>query len=123
MKNSTIKSEIWYVVGPLAEEECGTAGGIPASVVRCLTFHDGHESQETICDELDEDVANQIAAGVNSLGRIAELEAELARLRPLAELYPLAWEECRIGRAYYGEPLTDVHNSHDEARRKAGLDQ
>jgi hypothetical protein len=49
--------------------------------------------------------------------------AEIARLRPLAEIYPLAWEECRIGRAYYGEPLTDVHNSHDEARRKAGLDQ
>ena len=29
---------------------------------------------------------------------VAELEAELARLRPLAELYPLAWEECEAHR-------------------------
>jgi hypothetical protein len=48
----------------------------------------------------------------------AEAEAEKWR-----GLYDHAWAECQIGRAYYSEPLTDVHNSHDEARRKAGLDQ
>jgi hypothetical protein len=122
MKNSSIKSEIWYVVGPLAEEECGTAGGIPASVIRCLTFHDGHESQETICDDLDEDVATQIALGVNSLARIAELEAENSRLRPLAELYPLAWEECQYMRCR-GSDWVEAKIAHDKARAERGVGQ
>jgi hypothetical protein len=60
---------------------------------------------------------------------VAELEAELARLRPLAELYPLAWEECewhREGSKYSCEEC-DTSNgkpchAHDKARAERGVE-
>jgi hypothetical protein len=74
-----------------------------------------------------------------ALARIAELEAELARLRPLAELYPLAWEECEKWRGLIGEHAnnrewgcTDINgvwrwvapaDAHDKARADRGVGQ
>jgi hypothetical protein len=69
--------------------------------------------------------------------RIAELEAELARLRPLAKLYPLAWEECDAWRCYIGRyiigegwcvgdgeclPIEEA-DDHDKARAERGVGQ
>jgi hypothetical protein len=70
---------------------------------------------------------------------VAELEAELARLRPLAELYPLAWEECEKWRELIGEHAnnrewgcTDINgvwrwvepaDAHDKARADRGVGQ
>jgi hypothetical protein len=48
-----------------------------------------------------------------------ELEAELARLRPIADLYPLAWEECRKHR--WAEMADTEQIAHDQARAKAGV--
>ena len=69
---------------------------------------------------------------------VAELEAELARLRPLAELYPLAWEECEKWRGLIGEHAknrewgcTDINgvwrwvapaDAHDKARAERGVE-
>ena len=64
--------------------------------------------------------------------RVAELEAELARLRPLAELYPLAWEECEAWRKNVGDRdpawfAKDTNQSmcaadaHDKARAERGV--
>jgi hypothetical protein len=47
-------------------------------------------------------------------------KAELARLRPLAELYPLAWEECKAKRG----SLTSINvaaDAHDKARAERGV--
>jgi hypothetical protein len=51
--------------------------------------------------------------------RITELEAELARLRPIADLYPLAWEECKKHR--WAEMADTEQAAHDQARAKAGV--
>jgi len=57
-----------------------------------------------------------------ALDRIAELEAELARLRPLAELYPLAWEECQYMRCR-GSDWVEAKIAHDKARADRGVGQ
>jgi hypothetical protein len=68
---------------------------------------------------------------------LIHLRAELARLRPIAELYPLAWEECRKWRGLIGEHAnnrewgcTDINgvwrwvapaDAHDKARADRGV--
>jgi hypothetical protein len=63
------------------------------------------------------------------LARIAELEAEFARLRPIAELYPLAWEECKAWRQYEVDacdhacdPPVAPADAHDKARAERGVE-
>jgi hypothetical protein len=69
----------------------------------------------------------------------AKAEAELARLRPFAGLYPLAWEECKKWRGLIGEHAnnrewgcTDINgvwrwvaqaDAHDKARAERGVGQ
>ena len=48
--------------------------------------------------------------------------AELARLRPLAELYPLAWEECQYMRCR-GSDWVEAKIAHDKARAERGVGQ
>jgi hypothetical protein len=54
--------------------------------------------------------------------------AELARLRPLAELYPLAWEECQahrtvniLGIEKHRHEAGDSMRAHDKARAEKGV--
>ena len=46
--------------------------------------------------------------------------AELARLRPLAELYPLAWEECEMRRNGYCAVTEEI--AHRKARAERGVE-
>jgi hypothetical protein len=54
--------------------------------------------------------------------------AELARLRPIAELYPLAWEECQahrtvniLGIEKHRHEAGDSMRAHDKARAERGV--
>jgi hypothetical protein len=49
----------------------------------------------------------------------AKAEAELARLRPIAELYLLAWEECKKHR--WAEMADTEQTAHDKARADRGV--
>jgi aldehyde:ferredoxin oxidoreductase len=83
--------------------------------------------------EREHDAHGQWVKADEALDRIAELEemvnareidliharAELARLRPLAELYPLAWEECRKHR--WAEMADTEQAAHDKARAERGV--
>jgi hypothetical protein len=75
-------------------------------------------------------MTDQNATGHTGEQRIAELEAELARLRPLAELYPLAWEECQshrtvniLGVEKHREEAGDSMRAHDKARAERWVGQ
>jgi len=74
-------------------------------------------------------MTDQNATGHTGEQRIAELEAEFARLRPLAELYPLAWEECQahrtvniLGVEKHREEAGDSMRAHDKARAERGVE-
>ena len=60
--------------------------------------------------------------GYQALSVIKSLQAELARLRPLAELYALAWEECKEWRAEFATYGPTGH-AHDKARAERGVGQ
>ena len=92
--------------------------------------------------EREHDAHGQWVKADEALDRIAELEemvnareidlihlrAELARLRPLAELYPLAWEECQahrtvniLGIEKHRHEAGDSMRAHDKARADRGV--
>jgi hypothetical protein len=77
--------------------------------------------------------AHQVIAELQEMVNAREIDlihlrAELARLRPLAELYPLAWEECEahrtvniLGIEKHRHEAGDSMRAHDKARAERGV--
>jgi hypothetical protein len=127
------KSEMWFVKGPLTEEESGKAGGVAASVVRVIIDED-KDYHETICDDMDEDVAVKIVRCVNACDgledpklymdrlhiALAAAEAECAEWRQMTEWVPsqkYVWSERKDYVPH--EVLSAIAN--DATRARLGL--